>query len=126
MSASFAKSDWMNELDRVVGELVQSTTQSPRREYDINRIRRRVGPPDAEALALELSKRVIGGQLSAVYRVISPETKNGIAEFKRFSDIPDEIYDETSDRTIPVEPYRDVELIYRGQPAAPSPNNRDR
>lgn len=118
MSVSSAKSDWKSELDRVVGELVQSNSQTPRREYDINRIRRRVEPPDAEALALELSRRVIGGQLSAVYRVISPETKNGIAEFKRFSDIPDEIYDETSDRTLQIEPYRDVELIYRGQPAA--------
>jgi hypothetical protein len=122
MSASSAKLDWKIELDQVVGELVQSTTQSLRREYDINRIRRRVGAPDAEALALELSRRVIGGQLSAVYRVISPETKNGIAEFKRFSDIPEEIYDETSDRTVHIEPYRDVELIYRGQPAALSPN----
>lgn len=122
MSASSAKSDWKSELDQVVGELVQSTAQSLSREYDINRIRRRVGAPDAEALALELSRRVIGGQLSAVYRVISPETKNGIAEFKRFSDIPEEIYDETSNRTVHIEPYRDVELIYRGQPTPPSPS----
>lgn len=117
MNAWPAKADWRSELDEVIGELVRSASESLRKEYDINRIRRRVSPPNAEALALELSRRVVNGQLSAIYRVISPETKSGIAEYNRFSDIPDEIYDETSDRTVHIEPYRDVELIYRGRAA---------
>lgn len=121
MSARIVK-DWKRELDQVIAELVLSATQSPRKEYDINRIKRRVEPPNAEALALELSRRVFDGQLAAFYRVLSPETKSGIAEFDRFSDIPKEIFDETSDRFFHIEPYRDVELIYRGLPADAASN----
>jgi hypothetical protein len=119
MNAHADDAKWMKELDNVVDELVQSAGQTPRREYDINRIRRRVDPPSVEALALELTRHVANGELTTIYRVISPETKNGIAEFSDFNQIPDVLYDESSDREFDVKPYRDVELIYRGLRSPP-------
>lgn len=108
------KEDWQLKLDDVLGELAQSNSQLGRKEFDLNRIRRLVGPPSSEELAFELTRRVVRGELSAIYRVLSPDTRSGIAEYEKLSDVPTEVYDETMDRRVHVEPYRDVELVYFG------------
>jgi hypothetical protein len=108
------KEDWQVKLDDVVDELARSNTQPGRKEFDLNRIRRLVGPPSPEELAFELTRRVVRGELSATYRVLSPDTRSSIAEYDKLSDVPKEVYDETMDRRVNVEPYRDVELVYRG------------
>jgi hypothetical protein len=101
---------WQVKLDKVVHELKDSPGAQ---EYDLRRIFRLVGAPTVEDLAMELTERIQRGQLAAVYRILSPQTKSGIAEFRRFSDIPEEIYDENVDETIHVQPFRDMEIIYR-------------
>jgi hypothetical protein len=101
---------WKKDLDQVINEL----RESPRKlEYNLNWIFRTVRAPSVEALALELTERVRRGELKAIYRVLSPDTKSGIAEYKDFLDIPEEVYDDTADRTIQVVPSRDLEIIYK-------------
>jgi hypothetical protein len=120
MISSRPKEDWQVKLDDVVEELARSNTQPGRKEFDLNRIRRLVGPPSQEELAFELTRRVMSGELSAIYRVLSPDTRSSIAEYDKLSDVPTEVYDETMDRRVHVEPYRDVELVYSGPTKAPA------
>lgn len=105
---------WRAALDRVVSDIGKDRDSQ---EYDLNRIMRIVGAPTREALAAELTKRIQLGELKAVYRILSPETRSGIAEYDDFLKIPEQIYDETTDHTFQVHPNRDLEIVYRAKRA---------
>lgn len=104
------KEQWKSKLDDIIYDLRVSTKH---REYDINGIFRMVGAPTVEDLALELTERIQKGELKATYRILSRQTRSGIEEYQKFSDIPDEVYDKNVDETFHVEPYRDLEIVYQ-------------
>ncbi len=101
---------WRTALDRIVSDIEHSRDGQ---EYDLNRIMRSVDAPNQEVLAAELTKKVQLGILKAVYRVLSPETRSGIAEYDDFLEIPEELFDNTTDNMVKVQPGRDLEIIYR-------------
>jgi hypothetical protein len=78
---------WKERLDKVVHELRDSTEPREYDEYDLHSIFRVVGAPTTEDLAMELTERIQRGELAAIYRVLSPQTTSGIAEFHKFTDI---------------------------------------
>lgn len=71
-----------------------------------------VRAPNSEELARYALKLAESGKIRILYRVISPDTKNPIAEFGHLYQIPTRIFDETSDAFISVRPSRDVEIVY--------------
>jgi hypothetical protein len=106
---SSVKRDWKKNLDIVVKELA-----GHKEEYDLDRIRQLVRPPNADALASELTERVVRGELKAFYRVLSRKTKKALLEFGKFKDIPEEIYDDKAGKSFRIEPSRDIQIVYRG------------
>nr|WP_319514378.1 hypothetical protein [uncultured Cohaesibacter sp.] len=104
------KGKWQKRLDDVISEL---KTSSAHREYDLPSIFSLVGSPSEEDLIVELTERMQRGELKAIYRVLSRETKSGIDEFQRFEQVPSEIYDENTDETFRVVPHKDIEIVYQ-------------
>lgn len=68
-----------------------------------------------EDFAFELTERIQNGEIKVIYRILSRKTKNSIGEYQKFSDIPEDIYDENIDEMFRIEP-QDLELVYTNQP----------
>src|SRR5262245_7323569 len=85
----------------------------PSEEWDVRHLLRELRPTSREELFKTLTGLVISGELNAVYRVISPETKVGIAEFTYDQDLPAKVFDNTAGAYVLVDFSTNVEVIYR-------------
>lgn len=100
---------WQERLDRLFAD--RSDTKSSYREYDVRRIREKVRPPDSAALLKELTRRVSHGDLAVKYRVLSPDTRQGVLEFNSLLEIPLEATDPFTGQVFDVD-VSNVEVVY--------------
>ncbi|ESY65098.1 hypothetical protein X743_29765 [Mesorhizobium sp. LNHC252B00] len=101
---------WQKNLKRLVAEM----RRQPRPvEYPFKRLQELVDAPTTSALNEELTRLVGRGEIDVFYRIRSSETGAGIAEYRRITDVPARVFDDTADTMQNVVLSRDVELIYR-------------
>jgi hypothetical protein len=103
----------MNWKQRLTDLLEQMHSGRIGKEMTLSHIFREVGAPSQEELALELLRMQQSGDLVVRYKVLSPETREGLEEYERLKDIPSDMYDESTDRRFRVVPSRDLEIVYR-------------
>lgn len=101
---------WRRRLDAAVDRL---RTSPKVRELTFDRLRREVAAPSVDDLTRALTEYIVNGKIVPIYRVLSPETKSGISEYSNFSQIPSEVYDETTDRHVLVKPGENLEIVYQ-------------
>lgn len=101
---------WRARLRNLVSGLSNGGKPS---EYPLRRVQEIVDAPNVLALNEELSRLVGSGKLDAVYRIRSSQTGAGLADYHRITEIPDKVFDDSSDSYQDVVLSRDVELIYR-------------
>lgn len=105
-------SNWQKKLRQVFSEM-QGGSRPVALSAPI--LREIVNAPSSEELARYAFELSTEGSIKVRYRVISPDTKNTVAEYGYFYDIPARIYDENSDAYFNVQPSRDVEIVYTAQ-----------
>ncbi len=86
---------------------------SPPEEWELRQISRQIEPPSEVELATEMAKRIAAGELKIIYRIVSRKTGTGIGEYTNPLEIPSDIFDDTADVQMHVEPQRDVEIVYQ-------------
>ncbi|WP_454702862.1 hypothetical protein [Agrobacterium burrii] len=103
---------WVQRLHRLISNMRAS--QQPV-EYPAKRVVELVGAPNVKVLNAELTKLIGAGKLDAIYRIRSQQTGAGIAEYHSIMEIPDRLFDDTSDTYQDVVLGRDVETVYRAR-----------
>src|SRR5437870_5056744 len=73
-------------------------------EYTFEHLYQKIRPSSPEVLALVLSDLAARGVLQKIVRVESPVGKGGIADFSSITEVPDEIHDWRSDRSLRILP----------------------
>jgi alkylated DNA nucleotide flippase Atl1 len=101
--------DWEDRLDVEVGRLRNAQSY---REVTLNRIKHLVGAPNEAELIRALAKRVSEGNLTVLYRVVSPRTNASLATYQSPMDVPETILDESTGEEIDIDRYRNVEPVY--------------
>jgi hypothetical protein len=101
---------WLRRLD---AEIARLRAKGSTREIDSRRLYALVDPPSQEAFVRAIAERIHQGIIRASYRVRSRETGTGIAEYPDMLSVPLEIEDPTADTRFKVEPFRDLEVVYR-------------
>lgn len=81
-------------------------------EYTFPHIVQKVSPAPVDDVAAALSELTQKQEIEKVLRVESPTNSGGLGDFKAAQDIPDEIYDFRTDRTIHVRP-ENIKVIFR-------------
>lgn len=86
-------------------ELFEGAQQDPvHRYYDLSRLIQLISPSDPAALTLALKYLADNNLVRRIVRLESPTTHIGIHDYSSIQDIPDEIYDPTSDSYVKVHP----------------------
>lgn len=104
------KGQWVQRLHRLISNMRASRQPV---EYPAKRVVELVGAPNVAVLNEELTKLIGAGQLDAIYRIRSQQTGAGIAEYHSIAEIPQRLFDDTTDAYQDVVLGRDVEMIYR-------------
>lgn len=102
--------EWVQRLHSLISNMRAS---QQRVEYPANRVVELVGAPNVAVLNAELTKLIGAGELDAVYRIRSQQTGAGIAEYHSITEIPQRLFDDTTDTYQDVILARDVETVYR-------------
>jgi hypothetical protein len=89
------------ELKKKIVSLFNATPDS---QFTIRHLEQRLGPVNLASLSLALAELQTEGLIDRVIRVESPESRGGIQDFASPDQLPAEIYDWRTQRTIPVEP----------------------
>ena len=97
--------------------LARLLTTSRHEEYTLNRLSDLIEPNSKEALAAALGELVRSGDIKLVFRVISPATRGGIAEFTSLDEVPPVVHDWRTDRDVEVTT-DDLRAVYVTQGSA--------
>ncbi len=101
---------WRDRLNLEVAKLRGSQKY---RELTLNRLKDLVDAPSDTVLISELAERVLQGNLTVVYRIVSPRTNASLAEkYKSLLDIPDVIVDDSTGEEFDVDLVQNVEAVY--------------
>lgn len=92
------------ESIRRLEELVSHAGAPAEPAYSFDHLIDVLAPSSPEALSLLLTELQQRGFVEKIVRVESPSNKGGIGDFRSVADVPEEIYDWRTDRTIAVEP----------------------
>lgn len=103
---------WVKRLHRLISTMSASR---PSVEYPAKRVVELVGAPNVMVLNKELMKLIGSGKIDAIYRLRSSQTGAGIGEFHSITEIPERVFDDTSDTYQDVVLGRDVEMVYRAR-----------
>ena len=103
----FVNSGWRRRLDVALAEL------EPGDEIDPIRLSRQVRPPTVVALANEMTRRALSGEIDMIYRVLSPEAKGTVADFSAKEAVPPSVEDHYTGKEIWVDPDKNVEIVFR-------------
>lgn len=108
MDAAANREGWKENLTRILKGLPDG------QEIELARLVVRSNSPSSDEMTAEILARAARGEISAVYRVYSPETRWPLQDFPSDTTPPSEIYDDTFGETVRLTAGRDVELIVRG------------
>jgi hypothetical protein len=97
---------------RVESLFARPEQRSP--EYTFGHLLQKVQPSTPEDLVLVLAELANTHVIEKVIRVESPDTRGGIADFSSYEDIPLEIYDHYTNRTLEVQPAYLTVIFRRG------------
>lgn len=101
--------EWQNTLIRVINEM--KSGKRPK-SLSVPVLRTIVHAPSSEELAQYAVRLAANQELKIQYRILSPDTKNTIAEYDHLYEVPKRIFDEDSDSYVSVVPSRDIEIVY--------------
>lgn len=108
MDAAASREGWKESLTRILDGLPDG------QEIELARLVVRANPPSSDEMTSEILARAARGEISAVHRVYSPETRLPLQDFPSDITPPSEIYDDTFGETVRLTAGRDVELVVRG------------
>jgi hypothetical protein len=100
---------WKHNLRKV---LLEMRNGSRPESLSVPVIKEIVNAPSFEELSKYAAKLLSSGEIEIHYRVLSPDTKNTIAEFGYLYQVPPQVFDESSDSYFKINPIKDVEIIY--------------
>ena len=109
MSFKQYREGWLDRLDREVKKLRDTRAYG---EFTLNRLKDIVRAPNEAALLRALASKISDGQLSVVYRVLSPKTNASLATYKSPLDVPDTILDVSTGEEIDIDRFQNVEAVY--------------
>jgi len=82
-------------------------------EYSLEHLYKEIRPESISALAEMLDWLTAHKYLKLIYRIVSPNSRAGLAEFPSLSDVPDHVFDDVdTGRDIEVTT-RAIDVIYR-------------
>jgi hypothetical protein len=113
MDTAVRREGWKDNLTRILNGLPAG------HEIELARLVVRANPPSSDEMADEILARAARGDISAVYRVYSPETRMPLQDFPSDTTPPSDIYDDTVGDTVRLAAGRDIELIVRGAARQP-------
>lgn len=108
MTPSQTDVNWQEKLTSEVARLRAEN----HRELTLNRLKDKVRPPSEFALLSAVAELIADGSLSVFYRVKSPKGRASIGRFPSLSDVPDELFDETTGEVIFPDKFNNVEAVY--------------
>lgn len=97
---------------RRLEKLADSGAPSRESEYTFEFLLGAVSPSSPEALSLLLAEMQTRGLVEKIVRVVSPSNKGGIRDFHSLSEVPEEIHDWRTDRTLMVTP-DDLRVVFK-------------
>lgn len=100
---------WRDKIEEVVREMEVGKRTSTLSLPAFNKL---VNAPSYLDISAKLAEMAIEGRIKIKYRVLSPENKVQVAEYRRLFDIPTKVFDDTTDQDFMVIPSRDVEVVY--------------
>lgn len=106
-----ALTDQFPAEEHALKELARLVRSPKKREMTFDHLVSFVAPKSVENLALILGELTRAGIVVRVIRVES-KTQSGIGDFSKLEDVPDRIYDYTSDEDIEVTP-ANVRVVYK-------------
>ncbi|CTQ56729.1 hypothetical protein LP7551_05290 [Roseibium album] len=101
--------EWQGRLDYEVHKLQDAASY---REVTYNRLKELVAPPNDVDLLKAVSRMISTGQISVIYRVISPVTNAAIGQYPSPLEVPREMVDESTGHHLDIDPVQNVETVY--------------
>lgn len=102
----------VKRLENLINEAEKRPASKLPEEYTFDHLLHKTDVSSAETLSLILSELVKQGILQKIVRVESPGTKGGIGDYTSLTEVPTEVFDSRTDRTIRVTP-GDLRVIFR-------------
>ena len=108
---------WQDRLEKALAdEREEARTKNVIRLITLDTLFSRSRAPSKSKLIDAIESKISSGELSVIYKLISPETKAVIAEYESVLDIPEHIYDDTAGQEIAIDPLSDIEVVFRVGP----------
>lgn len=100
---------WKHKLKNVILEMRNGSRP---KSLSVPVIKEIVNAPSFEELSKYAAMLMNSGEIEIHYRVLSPDTKNPIAEFGYLYQVPPRVFDESSDSYFKINLIKDIEIVY--------------